>query len=254
MSQALCAEPAAVLDVESPQCDREPVSSFDADPHPVPQPMPMTSATRRRLPHRVLTVYQPHAQLIVGGFKEYETRSSPTPYRGLLFIHAGRLQDDLRTAIACVNRDRFRQMGFDVGAFDWVSSLPRGVIVGAVRLVDSITSEELVDRSELCSLERSFGDFSEDRHAWKLSDPVVFKQPVPCRGRQGLQCLPDRTLAAAITQIHISTNEIHAARLLNVVTEPEDRASRNNIELLDTGAYNAIRRLTRSALSAVSVS
>ena len=38
---------------------------------------------------KAITIWQPWAELIIRGFKQYETRSWPTHYRGKIAIHAG---------------------------------------------------------------------------------------------------------------------------------------------------------------------
>ena len=47
---------------------------------------------------KALTICQPYAELIARGLKPIENRTWPTPYRGRLFIHAGKsrawLDDD----------------------------------------------------------------------------------------------------------------------------------------------------------------
>lgn len=129
---------------------------------------------------RALTLTQPWATLVIEGQKRIETRSWATQYRGPLVIHAGvRMGPDER--------------GY---AEEWglvPESLPRGAVIGTVRLVDCVLFEPGVDRWscqarlwELTDRERWLGDFTPGRYGWLLEHPQEFAEPVPAKGALGL--------------------------------------------------------------------
>jgi hypothetical protein len=68
------------------------------------------------------------------------------------------------------------------GALVAAHSVVRGAIIGKVILTDCMKSEWVRDR--VGKDELMLGDFSNGRYAWKLSDPEMFKEPIPARGFQ----------------------------------------------------------------------
>ena len=104
-----------------------------------------------------LTIYQPSANHIADGEKQYETRSWFTSYRGLLAIHAGKSRS--HSAVG-----------------------PFGAVVAVGSLVACIHTEGL----RVSENEWELGDFTPGRFAWEIVDVVKLAQPVPLQGRQGL--------------------------------------------------------------------
>jgi hypothetical protein len=80
-------------------------------------------------PHRVLSVRQPWAHLIVAGIKTIENRTWTTRYRGPLLIHASKRWYD--EPVAEIEQRH---------AITIPRDLPVGGIVGVVDLVDVITT------------------------------------------------------------------------------------------------------------------
>jgi ASCH domain len=76
---------------------------------------------------KILSIRQPWAALIVGGFKDVENRTWPTRYRGLVLIHASLRADD--TSSEDIER-RF--------AVSLPAELPLGGIVGMTEIVDCV--------------------------------------------------------------------------------------------------------------------
>jgi len=134
---------------------------------------------------KALSLWQPWASLIFGQikpglFKQWETRSWHTAYRGPLLIHAGAKHFSEHEA-----KRLFRSMGL----WDYFHSwwyMPYGAILGRVELVDCISTKYLFDLHEVTQEQRLLGDFSRDRFAWGLDSPVLFETPIPFRGRQRL--------------------------------------------------------------------
>lgn len=126
-----------------------------------------------------LTVHQPWAWLIVKRFKTYETRHWPTSYRGELAIHAGKAG----TVHQFETWEAIREHIIPEANLPRWDKLLRGYVLGTVTLVDCIPTRAL---HGLSSQERALGDFTPGRYGWKLENPVVFDEPRPWRGKQGL--------------------------------------------------------------------
>jgi hypothetical protein len=143
---------------------------------------------------KALTLWQPWASLMMGGFKTIETRSWNTDHRGWLAIHAAKREpywaSDIfndftrpftiftksltRTFWACME-----EMGYDN-----YSDLPRGAILGLVYVTNTLPTKKL--RQSVDQYNRAFGDWTDGRFAWIISHGLRFLDPVPARGRQRL--------------------------------------------------------------------
>jgi activating signal cointegrator 1 len=126
---------------------------------------------------KAITLHQPWATLIALGAKQYETRSWPTRYRGLLVIHAGK-------TLMIDPKDRIMlSLLADVGIRD-PRKLPLGAAVCVCELTAVYRSQDVAPH--LNDRERAFGDFSPGRAAWELKNVQRFIQPIPCKGAQKL--------------------------------------------------------------------
>ena len=67
-----------------------------------------------------------------------------------------------------------------------IACLPYGAIVGKVTLVDCVPIEQLYGGGLDTPRERAFGDWRPGRYGWILANPILFKAPIPTRGKQGL--------------------------------------------------------------------
>lgn len=139
---------------------------------------------------KALSLLQPWASLVVLGHKKVETRSWNTKYRGELLIHASAGK---KVAKEIIYRHPFDEVLSN--HFDWfmpdVNDLPFGAIIGKVNLIDTFPTEEVSHNCnfhigkntwEMNDQELAFGDYSEGRYCWLLSDPVIFNPPVPAKG------------------------------------------------------------------------
>lgn len=135
---------------------------------------------------RGFSLTQPWAQLVVLGQKEFETRSWQTNYRGLLAIHASKGFPGWVKRL-CQTDPMFASV---LGTY-WVKPLPLGAIVGTAGLVAcrTICADSVLEFG-LIRKEREFGDWSAGRYAWKLENPTVLSEPIPCKGSLGLWGLP----------------------------------------------------------------
>lgn len=140
---------------------------------------------------KAISLWQPWAQLLVLGIKRYETRSWSTEYRGELVVHAARRPtpevEDLnpRTGFPAVELEaiyrRLEREGFARG------ELALGAALGTVILDDVIPTEQLEPLHERVGPEELLlGNFAPGRFAWRVSCPLVWIPPRPCRGAQRL--------------------------------------------------------------------
>lgn len=158
---------------------------------------------------KVLSLLQPWASLCVHtdengkAFKQIETRSWNTKYRGELLIHASKKV--LKNKPFTYEMNEHLEA---IGIIEEWSNLPYGAIIGKVSLVDvyqfradlpeSYAPTKTVDGIieidkiwEFTSQELAFGDYSPNRYGWLLSDPILFKEPIPCKGQLSIWNLPN---------------------------------------------------------------
>ncbi len=138
---------------------------------------------------KALTLIQPWATLILTGQKVYETRSWVVPHRGPLLIHAGKKYGP-HIDLICA-KEPFQSILKTLGFTD-LTQLPRSALLGKVTL-ESIHKAEDV-REAISDQEKAFGDFRNGRYAWKLSDPVIFEEPIPYSGKMKLFDVPDKLI------------------------------------------------------------
>lgn len=130
---------------------------------------------------KAISLWQPFASLVVGGFKRYETRSWFPHYRGLLAIHATKKFPVHAQRLCGV--EPFKSWLLAMGYEDY-GDLPTGAVLGVVKL-ELVYGTEII-RGYLEAAELAMGDFSDKRFAWLLTDPQRFAEPIPARGKQGL--------------------------------------------------------------------
>lgn len=118
-----------------------------------------------------ITIYQPHATLVVLGLKKYETRNWATKRRGWVAIHAG---------VKPVNQHLISREPF-VSALG-EADLPLGAIVGVVRIREVWPNEHLKDA--ISWRQEAFGDYTL-KYGWQLTDAIRLIEPVPVRGVPG---------------------------------------------------------------------
>lgn len=151
---------------------------------------------------KAISIWQPHASLLLHGPKNYETRSwrVPRSVAGTrVAIHAAKADGDLLD-IAAYALDR---QGGDIdehmdaylrailaAGYRTCGEMPRGCIIGSVLLHDSVPAELAWDHN-------NFGDFSAGRFAWPVSERRVLASPIPFRGMQGFFDVPDDMLREA---------------------------------------------------------
>ena len=127
-----------------------------------------------------ICLWQPFASLIFSGHKRHETRSWPLPpsRQGRRHAIAATLGFTPRRLVSAELDELCRQLWGSA----YRDTLPRGVILGTVELVDSASTDE---RDPFTLADRIAGDWSPGRHAWKLDAPIPLPGPVKVQGRQG---------------------------------------------------------------------
>ena len=137
---------------------------------------------------RALTIRQPWAQAVALGLKRIETRGRPLPPALLgqrIAIHAGLAATRKeREQFDFAVRDWGQGITFALAGFTDFEDLPLGAIVATARLVRCATAEILL-RSELTPMERSWGDYGPGRWGWVLDDVLPLARPVPAKGALG---------------------------------------------------------------------
>jgi hypothetical protein len=137
---------------------------------------------------RAVSLLQPWATLIALGYKQYETRSWSTKYRGPLAIHASAgksaavrelcATDPIISAI-------LKKHGLTYDA------LPRGVVLGITTIDEVWEVEKLLRIRRLNDTELACGDYSPNRYIWELGN---FRKPdeLPkCKGMLSLWEVPE---------------------------------------------------------------
>jgi len=150
---------------------------------------------------KCLSLTQPWATLVAIGVKRYETRTWWTKYRGPLAIHAAK-SFPAYTARNLCEREPFRSA---LEAVDVTNSrqLPLGAIIAVGKLINiqriwMQRDGTLLGRPvPLSAQEEAFGDYTQGRYAWILSDVRAIK-PVPFPGRLGLFEVPDKLLGGVV--------------------------------------------------------
>ena len=129
---------------------------------------------------KTLTLWQPWASLIIGGHKQYETRSWSTTHRQTLVIHAAQRfnWESRETCFLELYARALAEMGLNV------DTMPLGVCLGVVDLVGVYNTNKA--RERLTEKELVFGDFTPGRFAWKMENVRAFPEPVLARGARRL--------------------------------------------------------------------
>jgi activating signal cointegrator 1 len=129
---------------------------------------------------KVISLLQPWASLVVAGHKRIETRSWNTKHKGDLLIHASKKFDKSQRAICFA---RF----FEPLLADVVEELPLGAIIGKVKMIGTNTTESILNALPDSMYwgkeqEQAFGDYSQGRYGWYLTDAIQFGIPIPAKG------------------------------------------------------------------------
>lgn len=137
---------------------------------------------------KAISLTQPWASLVVTGEKRIETRSwklsQNTQFPFTLAVHAakGFSTGDKMLASSEPFGSALKKHGIS-----WFNELPLGAIIGTVEGTDFRFTQDVRDYIE--PQELAFGDYSNGRYAWLLSNPRSFA-PIPLRGALKLFNIP----------------------------------------------------------------
>jgi hypothetical protein len=136
---------------------------------------------------RCYSVWQPYAHLLIKGFKLNETRSTPAPKSliGQRIGIASTLQlkpEQLKATASRTFKRHYKATGLIWK--DW-GSLPRGYLLGTVRLVGCVQMTKSFIRKQT-AMERAFGNWKVGNYAWLVEAPIEWSAPVRVRGAQGV--------------------------------------------------------------------
>lgn len=134
--------------------------------------------------HKVLTIKQPWAGLIILGIKKFETRSWKTTHRGILGIHSSNSKVDESGLKILDDLCKTMPETFYHGSTAMKICTTFGSIIGIAHLKDIYSTNH--KHHSLSKLELDLGDYSENRFYWKLSSPQRFIDPIQTRGQLGL--------------------------------------------------------------------
>jgi len=159
---------------------------------------------------KAISLWQPWASAIALDLKHFETRSWRPPQKLIgqpLAIHAAKRKDE--TGVW-----RWMQHKLDIqpgqqpedfhpaalnDAAESFHALPFGAIVCLVR-VEAVwqVTHRASTLKQIGEKEEKWGDYSEGRYYWQLKPFYIFKDPIPCIGRQGIfdWTIPDEWMKA----------------------------------------------------------
>jgi hypothetical protein len=135
----------------------------------------------------IISLWQPYASLIFAKLpgeaefvKRHETRGFRPPVKyvgGYIGIHA-----TAKFPAAKDIPEELHELCMDVFGCSYNHTLPRGAIIGAVRVSGGRPTESQKPASDE---DRVSGDWAPGRFAWPLSDITPFAVPLPMKGKQG---------------------------------------------------------------------
>ena len=185
---------------------------------------------------KCISILQPWASLVVTkdpitgkAYKQIETRSRNTKFRGPLLIHASNkwTRDQYITMIE-IGADKplvesgYNLVGLNGSTSHMMTNIPTGAIIGMVNVVETfpfcavwpsinkrmglMMNERYVEFTEQ---EVAFGDYSSiGRYGWLLSDPILFQTPIPCKGNLSIWNLPGELEDTVIRELSNATGEM----------------------------------------------
>ena len=134
---------------------------------------------------KVISIWNPWAQLIVRGFKIFETRTWAPPKAVVgQRIGIASTKNVLPLQLKAFNDPEFQQFyqTLDLPPFE---EQPRGYLLGTV-ILDSFEQVDQEFLDDITREERSYGWFKEGGFAWRLTKPEILDYPIPIKGAQGL--------------------------------------------------------------------
>jgi hypothetical protein len=146
-----------------------------------------------------LPLWQPWASLVAIGAKRIETRHWPCPQRLI----------GERIAIHATKTDKHLCLCSEEPFYGYVPNrdgLPLGALIATVKVqgCGPITVEFAAEVWSRQPVEHAFGDYTPGRFAWMLGEPILFDEPVPWKGSQGIFAVPSRLVGVEPQQMEIA--------------------------------------------------
>ena len=156
---------------------------------------------------KAITIHQPWASLLACGAKRYETRSWQTKYRGPIAIHASVMKRKCYDFIGSAVIDVMEEALISGQQSYLFNDLPHGGIIATAMLVEcwkviehtptaiilkqsNGIGEDKISINDPCL---KFGDYSVGRYVWGLTNMIMFPEPIPAKGQQGLWNWEDKS-------------------------------------------------------------
>lgn len=142
---------------------------------------------------KAISLWQPWGSLWLSLVKLHETRDwhirkqwKDWKVDERIAVHAAkRFEKDHDPALAHILRRTF-------GA-DWYRTLPTGALIGTILVTDCTPTDQLAPGAD----DFECGNFAPGRYAWRGEAPVIFAEPIPWRGSQGIFNVPNELIDAA---------------------------------------------------------
>lgn len=155
---------------------------------------------------KAITMTQPWASLLAAGANRIETRSWATSYHGPLAIHAA--LGFPKYAKALCSQTPYAE-ALAAAGYVAATDLPRGKVIGVGILDDLLrcdaSTEKTIIRQSNAGLlppdEVAFGDFSEGRCGFVMTDMCRLATPIPARGMLGIWKLPSEIEAQILAPL-----------------------------------------------------
>lgn len=135
---------------------------------------------------KVISVWSPFAQLLVNGYKIFETRTWAAP-RSLIGQRIGIASTKVinPSQKAHFADEEFQKFYARLGMPDTLAEMSNGFVLGTAVLESSnLMTEELMD--DVSDEEKQYGWWALGNYGWRMTDPVAFEHPVAARGQQGV--------------------------------------------------------------------
>ena len=116
---------------------------------------------------KALSIKQPWAYLIVNGYKDIENRTWPTNFRGRIYVHTGKSEDEF----AYHWLERMVLVHHRIPRVEISFPLTFGAIIGEVDIIDCVLSSD--------------SPWYAGQFGFVLSNPVAYAEPIPCKGKLG---------------------------------------------------------------------
>ena len=124
---------------------------------------------------KALSIRQPYAWLICAGYKDVENRNWRTNFRGRIYVHSSKVAVELHdphvkqfVVAALANQAKTNEIEAYISS---TLEFSYGAIIGEVDIVDCVTTSD--------------SPWFVGRYGFVLKKPVLYKEPILCRGSVG---------------------------------------------------------------------